>query len=467
MKEKATKIVPNGSHIFIILAALAFLAIMATVLIPGPAMSILVVPESRLSASAETANGGMTKEISFRNIFGLNADEDYVQSVNAQYPVDPLYGVALTPNEQDLMNLRNDVQANLQTIDAYAAENAPDTYADLYRDREGLVYVGFTKDAEKHLANLKSQFKYPELLRLFPAMFSKAQLDETTQRITADLTRLRSQGIMIYTVGPNIQANSVDVTVDNANSETITLIKSRYGLHVNVATGLAPVTSDRGNDPPPWKGGYQIWKDLGNGWAKVCTSAFVGRAPYLNILGQLQYNYYLFTAGHCFNQGDTINHTIYTVGNVTNRSWPIGGTTNSDSEVIRINDALKSNLVYKLSSTDSVSITSQQAVGTDHIGDFVCQSGQTSGYRCGFIKAIRESVVMGVGGQYVTLTDARYSNVDSCFGDSGGAELSGNTAVGIASGRFGDETVPCGQAVGIYTLIGHATEKLGVYVNPQ
>lgn len=134
---------------------------------------------------------------------------------------------------------KEEVSASL--VEKYALESAPDSYAGVYTDRQGLVRVGFTQDSEQHFSDIKAHFNNPEKLQLFSATYSEAQLDETTKITTMDAAHLRDEGIMVYAVGPNIPDNRVDVTVMSADAGTISILQNRYGSQVNVIVGSAPV----------------------------------------------------------------------------------------------------------------------------------------------------------------------------------------------------------------------------------
>lgn len=139
---------------------------------------------------------------------------------------------------------KRDLSANL--VEEFALTDAPDTYAGVYTDEQGFVNVGFTQDADRQLANLKTHFKNPEKLRLIPAQYTKSQLDETTQAIGRDISSLRDQGIIIHLVEPNLPLNRVDVRVASADPDTIAFLKNKYGPQVDVASGgIAPVRLER------------------------------------------------------------------------------------------------------------------------------------------------------------------------------------------------------------------------------
>jgi streptogrisin C len=68
------------------------------------------------------------------------------------------------------------------------------------------------------------------------------------------------------------------------------------------------------------------------------------------------------------------------------------------------------------------------------LGDRVCLSGSTSGYHCGRVEALGETVNYGDGNVVNGLTR---TSVCAEAGDSGGPFMSGNQAQGTLSGGSG------------------------------
>lgn len=382
-------------------------------------------------------------QISFREAFGLPSDNAHVNSVNENYEPDPTWGVSLTPEELALVNKREEVRGNLHTIKEYGDTNAADSYAGLYVDKSGLVHVAFAKDAGNHFASLKGQFKHPELLRLFPASYTEQQLNDTVASISIDTEYLRKQGISVYTVATDIPGNKVEVTVETADTQTVGFLTSKYGNQLVVKAGNPPRAEDRRTDPAPWKGGIYIYGSM-----YACSAGFVGvgGGP----------SYYMITAGHCFTQGENVYHNYQTVGSVVARSW--GGTVNSDSEVISIDPAKRSNLIYENDVPTYRVMSAQQPLDTDYVGQPVCKSGITTYFTCGTIYSTNTTINY----QEATVQHARLATYTADQGDSGSPVFSGNTAFGIHSGRvlYAD-----GTSHAIYTHIGYATQAFGVYVN--
>ncbi len=91
------------------------------------------------------------------------------------------------------------------------------------------------------------------------------------------------------------------------------------------------------------------------------------------------------------------------------------------------------------------------------VGQTVCRSGQTTGWRCGTITGVDQSVDYG----NVVVDGLSYTNACSDGGDSGGAYVtwtgSAWKAVGLHSGGG---AVHCGQAGSQYTMFQPVNEAL-------
>jgi hypothetical protein len=109
----------------------------------------------------------------------------------------------------------------------YGTEHS-DVYAGVFYST-GRVYVGFTRDAEDHLAELRRHVDDPDGLRAFRADYTYAQIAETSARISADLDSLQRAGIPITGVGPDEYHNRVSVSLAKRNERHEIQLKERYG----------------------------------------------------------------------------------------------------------------------------------------------------------------------------------------------------------------------------------------------
>ena len=136
---------------------------------------------------------------------------------------------------------------------------------------------------------------------------------------------------------------------------------------------------------------------------------------------------YIRTAGHCTNLGGTWSGSAGTIGPVAGTSFP----TNDYGRIQRTNTAWVP--TSKIQGGSSVLGRTVAAVGTSPS----CRSGSTTGFRCGTIQAINQTVCYSQGCVYqVTRTSACAQP-----GDSGGPYVSSTRqAQGVLSGGSGSCT---------------------------
>lgn len=154
---------------------------------------------------------------------------------------------------------------------------------------------------------------------------------------------------------------------------------------------------------------------------------------------------YVLTAGHCTNTAPTWSGWAGTIGSVAGSSFP----TNDYGRIQRTNTAWVP--TSKIQGGSSVLGRTVAAVGTT-----VCRSGSTTGYRCGVVQALNQTVCYAQGCVYqVTRTSACGEP-----GDSGGSFVSSTRqAQGVLSGgsgncRFGGTTFfqPVNEILQVYGL---------------
>ncbi len=133
---------------------------------------------------------------------------------------------------------------------------------------------------------------------------------------------------------------------------------------------------------------------------------------------------YVITAGHCTNKGGTWSGPDGSAIGPVAESWFPG----HDFGLVEV--ASRSWEQTHDVETDSGYLT---VTGTTPVpvGSKVCRSGSTSGYHCGRVKAIGETVNYGNGNVVRELTR---TSVCADEGDSGGPFVSGTQAQGILSG---------------------------------
>lgn len=157
---------------------------------------------------------------------------------------------------------------------------------------------------------------------------------------------------------------------------------------------------------------------------------------------------YVITAGHCTRVGG--NWTGYNgsmLGPEAGTSYP-----GDDYGIIRVESPSWEQGPW-VSDGDGGRITVAGSVEAP-VGASVCRSGSTTGYRCGSIEAIDQTVNYGGGDVVAGLTR---TNVCAEPGDSGGPYVSGSQAQGVLSGGSGS----C--LLGGDTFFQPVNEILGAY----
>jgi hypothetical protein len=147
-------------------------------------------------------------------------------------------------------------------------------------------------------------------------------------------------------------------------------------------------------------------------------------------------NRYIITAGHCTAAGASWTGTGGTIGTRAASSFPT-----NDYGVIRVTSAsaVSTPLVDRYSSGSDVTVTGPATATT---GMAVCRSGSTTGWRCGTVTGVNQTVCYSQGCVYQMIR----TNVCAEPGDSGGSLVtnpgSGTTvrAVGMTSGGSGNCT---------------------------
>lgn len=338
---------------------------------------------------------------------------------------------------------RQRIEAGIGVILRYAENRAPELFAGAYIDEGGLVQVGFTNGAERHLRALRQEFPLPERLRAFEARRGEAELNRLVKQISGDIPTLVEQGIDVRTVGVDVKRNRVTVGVMGLSPSEPRSLAARYGEAV-VARGVRAVRrASRGNSYPPLKGGLTI--DSPQGLTSYrCTSAFVAQSGS---------TYSLLTAGHCGPVNSGWLHNVFFIGTMTRNVFYNGSS--ADAGRIQIRSTDRSNLVF-ISNSNMRPIRGTNFA--DVVGGSICMSANSSGYVCGSIADTNETIRYADG---VTLYNQRLSSFGTIAGDSGGPIFSGNTAHGVVSGYVQYSN---GDRDGIYSHVSHVQSQLGVSI---
>ncbi|WP_173131271.1 S1 family peptidase [Kibdelosporangium persicum] len=162
---------------------------------------------------------------------------------------------------------------------------------------------------------------------------------------------------------------------------------------------------------------------------------------------------HFITAGHCTAAGAVVLSDGLEFGRVNAGTFD----TDGDFGLVDVTDPAAGIPASSVDTRDGGPIT---VTGTEvaPVGASVCRSGATSGFACGEITAIDETVNYGEGRIVRGLTR---TSVCAEPGDSGGPFVSGTQAQGVTSGGIGD----CASAgTTFFQPINEAATKLGVTV---
>lgn len=393
------------------------------------------------------------RSLEFRTDFGLRADRDFVAAlVDDPTANRTLAGVPLTDVEVREFRRRLRVTARIPALKRYAAARARGSFAGVYVDqrRGGLIYVGFTRDADRHLRALKARFAYPGKLRTFTGRYTTAQLDRLHTRVDRDKRTLEARGVTVRTTSTSVPRNAVEIGVANPTRALERRLRLRYGTGVRIVKAPAlrlldkPASQEPGPgrssiQSPPFAGGIEI-----NGNGAECTSGFVAADAF-------SARQFLVTAGHCGSVGSSWKQGFpvgFPVGRLDRNSYRNGSV--ADGAAIGINSLYRSNEVYV--NREGYRRISRVAT-SDYTGAFICKSGIRTEYTCGQITSVNYTA------NYpgLTLYEQRGANLYSFSGDSGAPILDFGTAHGILSG--GDNA-----GFTVYSFIQQIQNKTGVRV---
>ncbi|MGH3913799.1 MAG: S1 family peptidase [Pseudonocardiaceae bacterium] len=136
---------------------------------------------------------------------------------------------------------------------------------------------------------------------------------------------------------------------------------------------------------------------------------------------------YIITAGHCTQLGGTWTAADGSeIGPVARSSFP-----DNDFGLIEVTSPSWRQTASIKTSNGRVTVTGADPVA---VGASVCRSGATTGYQCGTVEALNETVSYGNGEVVYGLTR---TSVCAEPGDSGGPFISGSQAQGTLSGGMG------------------------------
>ncbi|MGW6443345.1 fibronectin type III domain-containing protein [Lentzea sp. NPDC055074] len=247
---------------------------------------------------------------------------------------------------------------------------------------------------------------------------SAADLDE----LLAEVRKLIGDGVPgVFSWGVDVRDNQVDVTINTTRKTEATerfLEKVRAlgdGVHIAETRSQQRQQAGTVQAGSPWWPGSETYCSVGF----AATDANGGK--------------HFLTAGHCTNDA---NQAAYGQSGQQNRlgTSNVGGTRSVNAREGDMGVVAVTEPGWTLSATvntygsPAVTVTgSAEAM----VGDRVCHSGNTSKWQCGEVKYTNKAVDYGGG---LVIEGLTWTTACSKGGDSGGAWLLGDKAVGLHDG---------------------------------
>ncbi|UPG66185.1 S1 family peptidase [Metabacillus endolithicus] len=362
--------------------------------------------------------------IKFRKEAGLDSSKEKVEKLIREHKINKdLYvedfGTVLEKSEHDKLIKRIEkLDKLLPKVEAEFKSKQKSRYGGLYvnHQEDGAVYIGLKNGSSTELNNTKKLLKY-ENIKFFNVNYSEEDLMTAKDTLHSVKEKLTKNGVEITSVIPNIPLNRLDISVEQLNSETASIIQKFIGnIPIDLTDNFSQVVeADRYSGNEVIQGGLEIRNiDTGDG----CTSAFTA---YRNTsAGTL---YYTLTAGHCATGlYQEFRHGTLKFGSVANHY----NSSFLDAAAITLAPNRKTHYIFGEYS-NSYEITGLKT--SYYVGDFACMVGKTTAKTvCGSIGATSADLD--------TVRDVVSVNYYSQGGDSGGPVYNYGKAMGIHNGRY-------------------------------
>jgi hypothetical protein len=248
------------------------------------------------------------------------------------------------------------------------------------------------------------------------------RVDDSSARLDAIMKQLNRQAsdggagaVQAWYV--DVPTNTVVVTISEGALDASTAAMTKLATSIGDSVRVEYRPADQAPQPAAeyLVGGFEYFLPSG----EACSVGF-------NTVDAINQNVVL-TAGHCVKAGGTLSRNGYWIGSARTADFPaddFGTFWNSYPSYWQPSPS-----VYKYNGT-YVRVAGQW--DNPPVGSTVCKSGRTTGYTCGTIRAVNQTVNFDDGNVIYGLV-----RHDACVegGDSGGANISaGAYALGVTSG---------------------------------
>jgi hypothetical protein len=269
-------------------------------------------------------------------------------------------------------------------------------------------------------------------------------MDQIRDELVKRSNEFRSAGSELVSISLNVRLNAIDIRMNGPIDEAQRTLVAEYGEAVQVSSGK-PFTTTACSSRlacDPWRGGIKI--SPGDGTGVNCTYGF-------NVRSKTSSTRYMMTAGHCDNEN--WRHNGDSIGTTNLNNLQTSGSIYGDFQRVPTFLASPNNLVYVSDTDKARTITSYRAYRDQILGDYVCASGITRGYRCGFITD--DDLYYGVPfhGNIIYMW-GKLAGFRSDGGDSGGPVFNSHTALGIVSAADGTTASAYGPIDQAMTALG-------------
>ncbi len=132
-------------------------------------------------------------------------------------------------------------EATKPVVRSYVEREAADSFAGMWIDHKsgGVVRVGFTENAQNHLAEIRKRAPYPDWIEVFEARYTLAELQQLKDRVSTDMRELE-----LSTVAVAVELNAVEVGAAELTTHLERELRERYPgepLHLTEQGPIEPM----------------------------------------------------------------------------------------------------------------------------------------------------------------------------------------------------------------------------------
>lgn len=376
----------------------------------------------------------LAKSMRFRESVGFPFDTATVAKVAADPAADRAFGVALTAAEAANLRARIAVQDEIGDVVDYINRD-PRSFGHVWLDQKdgGAVVLQSRGAPDDAIRKAKGLAPDGATVRVDKVEHSAAELNAVFATVNAALPGLQTDGYDVVQVAIDVPGNLVEIGLGRYSDALASDLAAKFGPMIKVVA-VEPIdlvsipTSCTSRAVCPPRAGLGI-SDLGH---EACTEGFwVRRTSGLQEM-------LMTTAGHCWSPsfpswylGRTTTYYIGTKHTVNYYSG-MSADAMSLSPGFSVSGVTK-NVVYELDNNKAQVMSSTVANANQVMGTYVCKSGATTSYGCGYITRVDATIVVDNLTQY----HAWQANVGVGSGDSGGPVYIGSREFGLVKAAQG------------------------------